>query len=136
MDDVLKQFLEAVAKAREENNVKALNCLVLKQNLVKRLIKASQRANDVLLEAAFAGDAKTTDLYAKRVDSYEQFVREVGKSKDKCLSVNATAAGTTTVYIRPKTAGEAKSGVTGPWEPKTFDGSENYPVVPPGSPFR
>ena len=136
MGDVLKKLLTAAQKAKEKNEIKTLNCLVVKTNLVKGFMQAASRASLVLTEASFSGDHVTANAYASRIESYRKQVNEIGESIDECSEVGTVREGTTLVYIRPEEGVETDLTEIAPWDWEEETGPEDFPVVPPASPFR
>ena len=137
MGKILKKLLKGVARARQLNDVGRLNCLMVKLNLVKGLMKASERAKIVLMEAAYGGDAKVAATYAQKVNAYDSSVDEIESSISECTGVDASGEGTSIVYIQPE--GETGLGATGGLSPFDFedvDQPDDFPVVPPATPFR
>jgi len=137
MNGVLEKLLKEAQKAREKNDIRTLNCLLVKINLQKGLIKAASRARLVLLEAKFAEDPATASAYAEKIRSYRQSTEEIEKSMDECGRTGTTGEGTTFLYIRPEGVPETDLEETTPWdwEEETAP-DEQYPVIPPASPFR
>ncbi|HLG20995.1 MAG TPA: hypothetical protein VI895_14425 [Bdellovibrionota bacterium] len=138
IEGTLKKFVKAVAKAREENDIKRLNCLMTKMDLVKGFLKASERAKVVLMESSFAGDAKTADMYGQKIGAYGKNTSEIENSIEECYGVGGTGDGTTVVYIRPSGEGmeSADGTVLSPFGEDDLYPAEGYPAVPPASPFR
>src|SRR5580765_5838050 len=83
---VLKQLLGALAEAKKSNDIQRVNCLQVKLNLVKGLLKASEKANVVFLEASFSKDLATAEAYGKKVDMYGTSADDVAKSINECSS--------------------------------------------------
>jgi hypothetical protein len=132
----LKRVLEELARAKGSNDVKRVNCLQSKVNLVKGLLKASEKANIVFLEASYAKDASTAESYGRKIQMYAGSVEEISRSIDECSAAEVTSEGSTLVYIRPEEP-ELAVSETSPWGGTDgIGGTEGYPVVPPASPFR
>jgi hypothetical protein len=136
MNDVQKKLYKEIAKAREENDIRRVNCLLTKLNLVKGLLKASDRAKAVLLEAFYGNDPETAGIYKTKIESYADSAKEVERSIDECRGVKTIGEGTTMVYIRPEGSADLQPSEAGPWDWNFLPGSEGYPAVPPASPFR
>ena len=144
IEGTLKKFLKEISSAREANDVRRLNCLMTKRDLVKGFLKASERAKVVLMESSFAGDGKTADIYGNKISSYSDNVGEIEKSIEECQGVEAKGEGTSVVYIRPAddAAGDIFADDLSPWTGDDLrpgddlPGVEGYPAVPPASPFR
>jgi hypothetical protein len=137
MREILKRLLKEVAAAREANDVRRLNCLIAKLNLVKGLLKASERAQVTMLEATYANDAATGQTYGRKILTYGDSAEEIERSIDECSGVEVRSDGAAMVYVRPDTP-ELQPRDEAPWD-TTVDvnsGPEGYPVVPPASPFR
>jgi hypothetical protein len=137
MREVLKRLLKELASARQANDVRRVNCLLAKLNLVKGLLKASERAQVVMLEATYGNDAATTQVYGKKIMTYGGSADEIERSIAECSGVEVRAEGTSLVYIRPDEP-EIQTGEETPWDGSdvTTSGPESYPVVPPASPYR
>jgi hypothetical protein len=136
MEAIQKKLIREVAKAREENDIHRLNCLLTKLNLVRGLIKASDRAKVILLESFYGGDAGTAGLYLKKVNSYADSAAEVERSIPECAGLKTIGEGTTLVYINPGGEGEFAPSEKSPWDWEFVPGAEGYPAVPPASPYR
>lgn len=136
MGGILKQLLGAAKKAKEKNEVAKVNCLVVKINLVKGFMQAASRASMVLTEASFSDDQGTANAYASKITSYRKQVDEIGKSMDECSQTDAVREGTTLVYIRPEEGVETDQTEVAPWDWEEETGPEEFPAVPPASPFR
>ena len=138
MNGALKHLLKEVAKARQKNDIRRINCLLIKLNLVKGLLKASEKAKVVLMESSYSGDARTANAYGTKIESYHDSVTEIKKSMKECFGVKGVDEGATVVYIQPVgEAGEDVSKVVTAWDwDAAATGVAGYPVVPPGSPFR
>jgi hypothetical protein len=136
MNNVLETLLLEAQKAKEKNDVRRLNCLLVKINLVKGLIQASDRAKLVMMEALYADDAETTQVYARKIDAYGKNVEEVGTSLDECSQIQASGEGTTLLYIRPEEGPEEGLTQASPWDWGAQTEPGDYPVVPPASPYR
>ncbi len=136
MSDVLKRLLLEAKKAKKKNEIAQVNCLVVKINLVKGFMQASSRANLVLTEASFSDDPVTANAYASKIASYRKQVDEIGKSVDECSQTDTVREGSTLVYIRPEEGVETDLTEIAPWDWEEETGPEEFPVVPPASPFR
>jgi len=136
MNNILIKLYKEIAKAKEQNEIHRLNCLTVKRNLVKGLLKAVELAKGLLMESFFDGDTDTAKLYKKKITSYSESASEVEKSIDECAGIKGTLEGTTLVYIRPEGEDELKSSQSSPWDWNYNPGAEGYPAVPPASPFR
>jgi hypothetical protein len=141
MEKVLKLFYEEVRKARKDDDVRRLNCLLEKLDLVRGFIKAAQRAKDVVTESAYGGDDTTAEAYLEKILAYAKHVSELEKSKSECFNGSTQPEeGTTLVYIRPaqeEIAGLETDKSLTPSDPGQGTASvEGYPVVPPASPYR
>ena len=137
MREVLKRLLKEIAAARQAKDLRKVNCLLAKLNLVKGLLKASERAQVVMLEATYGKDMPTSRTYGKKIVEYGDNVDEIEKSIPECSGVEVRSEGTALVYIRPDEP-ELTVDETTPWDgwDEVNGGPENYPVVPPASPFR
>ncbi len=136
MNGILKKLYREVAKAKEENDIHRLNCLMTKLNLVKGLLKASERAKVVLMESFYGGDKPTAGLYLRKVNSYWDSAVEVDQSIPECKGAKTVGEGQSLVYIRPEGEPGVEPQEQSPWDYEFLPGSEAYPVVPPASPFR
>jgi hypothetical protein len=135
INGILKKLYRETAKAKEENDIHRYNCLLTKLNLVKGLVKASERAKGVLMDAFYGGDTDTSKIYLKKVNSYAESAKEVERSLSECAGVKTIGEGASLVYIRPE-GEELQPGDQSPWDWEFVPGQEGYPAVPPASPFR
>ena len=123
-------------KAEGTNDLRQVNCILTKLNLVKGLLKASQRSTLVLTRAYIDQDQKMTAIYQKRVDDYRANAVELESSMDECLDPNAVDRRSMLVLIRPEGAGEPAYQDMSPWAWDYVEGSDNLPTIPPASPYR
>src|SRR6267142_2190653 len=110
--------------------------IVTSSILVTGLLKASERAKMVLMEASFMGDTKTAETYGAKLDAYHESAKEMEQSIQECSGTEGTSEGPAVVYIRPEAGGEIVSELTSPWDWENVSGTQGFPVVPPASPFR
>lgn len=136
MNAVLKKLYQEISRAKEKNDLHRVNCLLTKLNLVKGLLKASDRSKAVLLEAFYGNDTATARVYKAKVDSYADSAKEIERSMEECRGVRKVGEGTTLVYIRPEGGTELQPTEANPWDRGFVPGADGYPAVPPASPYR
>jgi hypothetical protein len=136
MQGILKAVLIEVADARNVGDLRKVNCLVMKLNAVKGLVRASENAHIVMLEATYDNDPCTTQSFAKKIVTYSDSLDEIAKSLDECSGAGTKSDGTTVVYIRPDET-EPIIQESSPWNRgDNVGGADPYPVAPPASPYR
>lgn len=139
MNGTLNRLLKEVGHARDEGNLPRVNCLTVKLNLVKGLVKASEQAKIVLAETAYKHDSKTADAYGAKIKAYGESVAEVEQSIDECTGKenNKGEEGITLVYVRPEGEGNPlERESTNSLQSTPGISNDGYPVAPPASPFR
>lgn len=136
MGGILQRLLGVEKQARQENNIKRLNCVIPKKDAVKGLLKASERAKGVLLEATFQDDLPVAQTYAGKIRTYRKSAEEIEKTLEECDVKPSSDAGTSVVYLRPDGGPTLNAGTTNPFDVDGASGIGSLPVVPPGSPFR
>ena len=129
-------FEREVDLARTENDILRLNCLITKLNLVKGLIKASERSKIILVNALLKQDSVASAIYQKKMTTYYESTLELEKTIPECRALKEMPEGTTLVYIQPEGESELDISKTTPWDWGFNQGAEGYPAVPPASPFR
>ncbi len=132
----LRNVYKEVAEAKKKNDILLINCLMTKLNLLKGLLRASQRAKIVLMEAYFGGDMDTAKLYRGKVESYATSAKEIEDSLPECRGKEALKEGTRLVYLRPADERPVFVDPWTPWDWSRTPGESGFPVVPPASPFR
>ena len=70
IESVYTRMEVQMGKAQNQNDIRQVNCILTKLNLVKGLLKASQRASLVLTKAFVDSEQKTVDMYKKRIVDY------------------------------------------------------------------
>lgn len=124
-----------MSKAQNQNDIRQVNCILTKLNLVKGLLKASQRASLVLTKAYVDNQGKTVDMYKKRVTDYHDSAATLESSMDECLPERRGDAAATMVFIRPEGDSALAFGDTSPFA-WSYETPGTFPVIPPASPFR
>ena len=136
MKKILNRIAAELGQAKKTDDIHRINCLTTKLNLVKGLIKASQRAQMSLVDAAANQDAATVRSYTQKISTYGDSVDDIAKSISECLPTEGLPEGMALVYIRPEEP-ELVPEEVNPWEAEgTIGGGEGIPVIPPMSPFR
>ena len=135
----LSKTEKLLTKAKEQNNVSQVNCLLQKRNLILGLLRASQRAKEGMSLASINQEDGTVKSYSDKISAYQKSASEVEQSLDECVSSldKKEADLATLVYIR--TDSEPDFGIKyddSAWNLDFTPGSEHFPVIPPASPFR
>ena len=137
MNSVLQKILGKLRKAREKNDIRQVNCLTPKLNIIKGLLTASERARIVLQAASAGGDTETAGAYARRIRLYRDRGAEVEKTPGECTGEEVERGGTTLVYVRPERGDGLESGEISPFDVESEAETPGpFPVIPPASPFR
>lgn len=137
IDVILTRLELQLSKAEEQNEMRQVNCILTKVNLVKGLLKSSQRASLILTRAYIDNQSKISQTYQKRIEDYHASAVELEASLDECIPRRRSSLAAFLVFISPLGAGafDFFKDIS-PWSNSYIEDAENLPVIPPASPFR
>lgn len=136
IDAIVTRLEVQLGKAESANDLTQVNCILSKVNLVKGLLKASQRSALVLTKAYIDQNDKMTGVYQKRVQDYRDNAVELEAAMNECLGVAPLDRRSTLVLIRPEGGQELGYADTSPWAWDYVEGAESIPAIPAASPYR
>jgi hypothetical protein len=84
MKSIVLRLEKETQMARDKNDVIRVNCLIIKLNLTRSLLKACERSFPILERAFSKKDSETSRLYLAKTESYFYSAREVEKSIYEC----------------------------------------------------
>ncbi|MCB0308091.1 MAG: hypothetical protein KDD48_01860 [Bdellovibrionales bacterium] len=136
IEEIYTRLELQLAKAESQNDIHQINCILNKVNLVKGLLKASQRSLLVITKAYVDHQDKVVSLYEQKIKDYLKNAKDLEASLEKCIPSSSDEMGPMLVLIRPESSTDLEFGDLSPWSEDYIESAQNLPVVPPASPFR